>query len=100
MATFTRVRYRIAVALGMILALLVVSAPPASAQFITVNNPVIRQRADTAIFKHTDGYYYMTASVPDYKRVELRRATTLQGLGSAATTNAFTAPSSGALSGW
>ena len=36
-----------------------------------------KQRADTAIYKHTDGYYYMTASVPDYKRVELRRATTL-----------------------
>lgn len=100
MATFTRVHQRLAVAFGMIIVLLAVFAPPATAQFITVNNPVIRQRADTAIYKHTDGYYYMTASVPDYKRVELRRATTLQGLGSAATANAFIAPSSGALSGW
>ena len=85
MATFTGVRHRLAIALGMIIVLLAVFAPPATAQFITVNNPVIRQRADTAVYKHTDGYYYMTASVPDYKRVELRRATTLQGLGSAAT---------------
>ena len=72
----------------------------ASAQFITFGNPVVSQRADTAIYKHTDGYYYMTASVPDYKRVELRRSTTLQGLRTAATSNAFVAPSSGALSGW
>lgn len=88
------------VVLAMVVATLAAFAPPASAQFVVVNNPVVRQRADTAIYKHTDGYYYMTASVPDYKRVELRRATTLQGLGSAPTVNAFTAPSSGALSGW
>lgn len=100
MAWSSRARQRSAVVLGMVVALLAVFAQPASAQFIAVNNPVIRQRADTAIYKHTDGYYYMTASVPDYKRVELRRATTLQGLGSAPTVNAFVAPSSGALSGW
>src|SRR6187401_2633964 len=82
-----------ALVLGVVVALLAAFAPPASAQFVTVNNPVVSQRADTAIYKHTDGYYYMTASVPDYKRVELRRATTIQGLGSAATVNAFTAPS-------
>lgn len=70
------------------------------ALFITYSNPVIQQRADTAIFKHSDGYYYMTASVPDYKRLELRRSTTIAGLGTAATVNAFVAPSSGALSGW
>ncbi|RKN50726.1 family 43 glycosylhydrolase [Micromonospora endolithica] len=93
---------RSVVLLGLVAAL--VAAPaisrPAAAQLITVNNPVISQRADTAIYKHTDGYYYMTASVPDYKRVEVRRSTTLQGLGSAATSNAFVAPSSGPLSGW
>ncbi|HEX8346985.1 MAG TPA: family 43 glycosylhydrolase [Actinoplanes sp.] len=100
MASLTRVRRRAAVVLGMVAVLLATFAQPASAQFITVNNPVVRQRADTAIYKHTDGYYYMTASVPDYKRVELRRSTTLQGLGSAPTVNAFVAPSSGALSGW
>ena len=100
MAWSSRTRQRSAVVLGMVVALLALFAQPASAQFIAVNNPVIRQRADTAIYKHTDGYYYMTASVPDYKRVELRRATTLQALGSAPTVNAFVAASSGALSGW
>jgi GH43 family beta-xylosidase len=86
--------------LGMVVALLATFVLPASATLITVRNPVVSQRADTAVYKHSDGYYYMTASVPDYKRVELRRSTTLQGLGTAATTNAFVAPSSGALSGW
>jgi GH43 family beta-xylosidase len=105
MAWLTRLHRRSAVVLGIVVALLATLAltalaPSASAQFVTINNPVISQRADTAIYKHTDGYYYMTASVPDYKRVELRRSTTLQGLGTAPTVNAFVAPSSGALSGW
>ncbi|GAA2703250.1 family 43 glycosylhydrolase [Actinoplanes palleronii] len=93
-------RARAALVLAAVVVLLASFVQPASAQFITVGNPVVQQRADTAIYKHTDGYYYMTASVPDYKRVELRRATTLQGLGTATTANAFVAPSSGALSGW
>ncbi|MEU7906460.1 family 43 glycosylhydrolase [Actinoplanes sp. NPDC049118] len=91
-------RWRIVAA--VVIALLAAFAPPASAQFVVVDNPVVRQRADTAVYKHTDGYYYMTASVPDYKRVELRRATTLRGLASAPAVNAFVAPSSGSLSGW
>lgn len=43
-------------------------------------NPVITQRADPQVYRHTDGYYYFTASVPAYDRIELRRATTLTGL--------------------
>jgi GH43 family beta-xylosidase len=97
----SRARLRNAVVLTSVVGLLAtLFVGEASAQFITFGNPVVNQRADTAIYKHTDGYYYMTASVPDYKRVELRRATTLQGLRNAATSNAFVAPSSGALSGW
>ena len=37
-------------------------------------NPLIEQRADPWIYKHTDGAYYFTASVPEYDRIELRRA--------------------------
>ena len=44
------------------------------------------QRADPHIFKHTDGYYYFTATVPQYDRIVLRRATTLQGWRRAAET--------------
>ncbi|WP_246188223.1 glycoside hydrolase family 43 protein [Paenibacillus tengchongensis] len=46
----------------------------------TITNPLVLQRADPCIYRHSDGYYYMTASVPEYDRIELRRAKTLGGL--------------------
>jgi GH43 family beta-xylosidase len=62
-------------------------APAASASpAVQYTNPLANQRADTHIYKHTDGYYYMTATVPEWDRIVLRRATTLQGLSTAAET--------------
>ncbi len=46
-------------------------------------NPLVRQRADAQVFLHTDGYYYMTGSVPQYDRLVLRRSRTLAGLSTA-----------------
>lgn len=43
-------------------------------------NPLIIQRADPFIYKHTDDYYYFTASVPAYNLIEIRRSKTLNGL--------------------
>lgn len=40
--------------------------------------PWIEQRADPYVYKHVDGYYYFTASVPEYDRIILRRAKTLE----------------------
>lgn len=48
--------------------------------FEFVTNPVVPQRADPWVYKHTDDQYYFTGSVPAYDRIELRRAETLQGL--------------------
>ncbi|MCM3111852.1 glycoside hydrolase family 43 protein [Lederbergia lenta] len=48
-----------------------------------VKNPLIEQRADPWIYKHTDGYYYFTGSVPEYDRIELRRSDSIQGLANA-----------------
>ena len=45
--------------------------------------PLIQQRADPFIYFHTDGYYYFTASVPEYDRIEIRRAWTISGLADA-----------------
>lgn len=45
--------------------------------------PIILQRADPWIYKHTDGYYYFSASVPEYDRIEIRRAKTINGLAEA-----------------
>jgi GH43 family beta-xylosidase len=56
-----------------------VSASPG----VIYTNPIAAQRADPHIVKHTDGFYYFTATAPEYDRIVLRRATTLQGLSSA-----------------
>ncbi len=43
-------------------------------------NPIVIERADPWVYKHTDGYYYFTGSVPGYQSIELRRAKTLNDL--------------------
>lgn len=43
-------------------------------------NPLILQRADPFILRHSDGFYYFIATVPDYDRLELRRASNIAGL--------------------
>ena len=40
----------------------------------------ISQRADPFVYKHKDGAYYFTATVPEYDRIILRRAESLEGL--------------------
>ena len=70
------------------------AAVPASPA-VTFTNPIAEQRADPHIYKHTDGYYYFTATVPAYDRIVLRRATTLQGLATAAETTIWTKHASG-----
>lgn len=47
---------------------------------ISYPKPLIIQRADPYIYKHTDGYYYFSASVPSYNRIEIRRSKTISGL--------------------
>lgn len=42
--------------------------------------PLIRQRADPWIYRHTDGFYYFMATVPEYDRLEIRRARTVADL--------------------
>lgn len=62
------------------------------------SNPVLPQRADPWVYKHTDGYYYFTASVPAYDLIELRRSKTIQGLKGAETAVAWRKRESGELS--
>ncbi|EHM00091.1 alpha-N-arabinofuranosidase [Lentilactobacillus parafarraginis] len=61
-------------------------------------NPLIVQRADPYIYKHTDGYYYFTASVPAYNLIEIRRAKTLAGLAHAAPRTIWRKHESGPMS--
>ena len=55
----------------------------ASAAEPVFNNPLVKQRADPQVSLHSDGYYYFTATVPEYDRIELRRARSLKDLGAA-----------------
>ena len=54
-----------------------------SADILSFNTPWILQRADPYIYKHTNGRYYFTASVPAYDQIILRQADTLAGLANA-----------------
>lgn len=47
------------------------------------NKPWIMQRADPYVYRHTDGTYYFTASIPAYDGIVLRRADSLKGLAEA-----------------
>jgi GH43 family beta-xylosidase len=46
-------------------------------------NPLVKNRADSQVFRHEDGNYYLTGSVPEYDRLILRRSKTLAGLATA-----------------
>lgn len=45
--------------------------------------PWIMKRADPYIYKHKDGWYYFTASMPEYDCITLRKSKTLIGLAKA-----------------
>lgn len=61
-------------------------------------NPVVEQRADPWVYKHSDGFYYFTASVPEYDRIEVRRSASIQGLSDAVPVVAWRKYETGPLS--
>jgi GH43 family beta-xylosidase len=63
--------------LSFVLPRMLVAAEPANP------NPLILQRADPHVFRHADGYYYFMGTVPEYDRLELRRARTIEDLATA-----------------
>lgn len=62
-------------------------------------NPLVPQRADPHVLRHTDGYYYLVATVPEYDRIELRRAPTLGQLSTAEPKVLWRRPAQGPMSG-
>lgn len=60
-------------------------------------NPFVEQRADPFILRH-QGEYFFIASVPEYDRLEIRRATTLEGLRDAPGVVVWRKPDSGPMS--
>lgn len=61
-------------------------------------SPLIEQRADPFIYKHTDGFYYFTGSVPAYDCIELRRAKSVEDLATAETVAVWHKPDTGPMS--
>ncbi|WP_457972825.1 family 43 glycosylhydrolase [Arthrobacter sp. D1-17] len=78
-----------------------VAAPAAAAAAGSdpLNNPVVPQRADPWLMKHTDGKYYFTGSVPEYDRIIVRSSSTISGLGSSPEAVVWTRPTSGTMGG-
>ncbi|MCA1745459.1 MAG: family 43 glycosylhydrolase, partial [Bacteroidales bacterium] len=50
---------------------------------ISFNNPLALQRADPWVHKAEDGTYYLIATAPEYDRIEIRSANTINGLATA-----------------
>ena len=61
-------------------------------------NPLVEQRADPFIYKHTDGYYYFTGSYPEYDRIVLRRAKSIKDLSTAEEIVIWRKPDTGVMS--
>lgn len=67
----------------LLLALLFATGTVFAASNPEYQTPLIRQRADPWIYRHTDGWYYFMGTVPEYDRLELRRARTIDELATA-----------------
>ena len=59
---------------------------------------IIKNRADPWVYRHTDGFYYFTASVPEYDCIEIRKAETIEGLETAMPKVIWTRHDSGPMS--
>lgn len=44
------------------------------------DNPIAEQRADPWVYKTDDGIYYLIATVPEYDRIVIRKANSINGL--------------------
>jgi GH43 family beta-xylosidase len=53
---------------------------PGFSQTLEFNNPIAEQRADPWVHKADDGTYYLIATVPEYDRIVIGKATSINGL--------------------
>ncbi|MDX8051762.1 family 43 glycosylhydrolase [Lentzea sp. BCCO 10_0798] len=76
------------------------TAAPEPGAGLPTRNPLVEQRADPFITPPTDGMYYLTGSVPEYDRVVIRGASTLDGLSAARERTIWRRPASGRMGGY
>ncbi|MDR7304135.1 family 43 glycosylhydrolase [Haloactinomyces albus] len=67
---------------------------------LTTRNPLIEQRADPCITPPVNGMYYMTGSVPEYDRIVVRGAPTIDGLAHTRERTIWRRPKSGRMGGY
>lgn len=77
--------------------MLCVSARAETTNALRWTNPLVEQRADPHV-SLVDGQYLMIATVPEYDRIELRKAATLDGLGKAEAKTIWKKHASGPMS--
>ncbi|MEU4692665.1 glycoside hydrolase family 43 protein [Actinoplanes sp. NPDC023714] len=75
--------------------------PPTDAEIygVTTKDPLISQRADPWITRPIGGTYYFTGSVPEYDRLVVRGASTIEGLSTAEESVIWRRPASGTMGG-
>lgn len=61
-------------------------------------SPLVEQRADPWVIKHSDGYYYFIATAPEFDRIEIRRSLTIAGLHTAEAKTVWRKNTEGAMS--
>jgi len=66
--------------ISVIVAITFVFPAQAFSQSIEFDNPIAEQRADPWVHKTDAGSYYLIATVPEYDRIVLRKASSINGL--------------------
>ncbi|MBA8823749.1 GH43 family beta-xylosidase [Saccharopolyspora lacisalsi] len=72
---------------------------PSGATELTTRDPLVEQRADPCITPPVNGMYYMTGSVPEYDRLVVRGAPTIDGLAHTRERTVWRRPESGRTGG-
>ncbi|SFS89406.1 glycoside hydrolase family 43 protein [Saccharopolyspora flava] len=85
---------------GALAAGAVAALPGSAAGAAGYPNPLLRQRADPHVLRHSDGFYYCTATVPEYDRIVLRRARTIGDLSTASESVLWRRHESGEMGGY
>jgi len=98
-ASFHIMRSILRVAAAALAAVLFLSGTTTASPAVSYYNTLVNQRADPHIVKHTDGWYYFTATVPEFDKIILRRAQTIAGLTAAPETTIWRRKQSGVGSG-
>ena len=64
----------------MAISILFVFSTQSFSQTLKFDNPIAAQRADPWVYKTENGIYYLIATVPEYDRIVIRKATSINGL--------------------